>query len=56
MLEDIDAIFVERSAADATNSGKKRSGGGSSASVSFSGLLNAIDGVAAQEGMRTMIQ
>eukprot|EP01038_Epipyxis_sp_PR26KG_P013782 gene13782-18487_t len=43
LLEDVDAIFVERSA---------KSGAGSSSSdgVSFSGLLNAIDGVAAQEG------
>jgi len=37
-IEDIDAIFVKR------DSGEKRTG------VSFSGLLNAIDGVAAQEG------
>jgi len=38
LLEDVDAIFVERKA------GKSQSG------VSFSGLLNAIDGIAAQEG------
>ena len=37
-IEDIDAVFVKR------DGGEKRSG------VSFSGLLNAIDGVAAQEG------
>ncbi len=37
-IEDIDAIFVNR------QEGDKKSG------VSFSGLLNAIDGVAAQEG------
>jgi mitochondrial chaperone BCS1 len=37
-IEDVDAIFVGRKAGDT-------SGG-----VSFSGLLNAIDGVAAQEG------
>lgn len=37
LLEDVDAIFVERKS-------KANSG------VSFSGLLNAIDGVAAQEG------
>lgn len=37
-IEDIDAIFVQR------DGGEKRTG------VSFSGLLNAIDGVAAQEG------
>lgn len=37
-IEDVDAVFTQRS------TGEKRSG------VSFSGLLNAIDGVAAQEG------
>lgn len=37
-IEDIDAVFVKR------ESGEKQAG------VSFSGLLNAIDGVAAQEG------
>lgn len=37
-IEDIDAVFVKR------REGDKR------ASISFSGLLNAIDGVAAQEG------
>lgn len=37
-IEDIDAVFVKR------EGGEKRAG------VSFSGLLNAIDGVAAQEG------
>ena len=37
-IEDVDAVFIQR------DGGKKRSG------VSFSGLLNAIDGVAAQEG------
>lgn len=37
-IEDVDAVFTQR------ESGEKRSG------VSFSGLLNAIDGVAAQEG------
>jgi mitochondrial chaperone BCS1 len=44
VLEDIDAIFVERNLAS-----KKLSNEGSS-NVSFSGLLNAIDGVASQEG------
>lgn len=39
LLEDVDAIFVERAA------GKEKRGG-----VSFSGLLNALDGAAAQEG------
>ncbi len=37
-IEDIDAMFTQR------DNGEKRSG------ISFSGLLNAIDGVAAQEG------
>jgi len=37
VIEDVDAIFVKRD-------GKRQSG------ISFSGLLNAIDGVAAQEG------
>ncbi|EBA18468.1 AAA ATPase [Roseobacter sp. SK209-2-6] len=37
-IEDVDAVFAQR------KGGEKRSG------VSFSGLLNAIDGVAAQEG------
>ena len=37
-MEDVDAIFIERTGA--------HKGEG----VSFSGLLNAIDGVAAQEG------
>ncbi|MGH1415394.1 MAG: AAA family ATPase [Pelagimonas sp.] len=37
-IEDIDAVFAQR------EGGEKRTG------VSFSGLLNAIDGVAAQEG------
>ncbi len=37
-IEDVDAVFTQRAAGD------KRAG------VSFSGLLNAIDGVAAQEG------
>ena len=37
-IEDVDAVFTQR------DDGGKRSG------VSFSGLLNAIDGVAAQEG------
>ncbi|KAF6266677.1 P-loop containing nucleoside triphosphate hydrolase protein [Scenedesmus sp. NREL 46B-D3] len=40
LLEDVDAAFVDRSAA----------GGGGAARLTFSGLLNAIDGVAAQEG------
>ena len=40
LLEDVDAVFVERS----VQSDSKSSG------VTFSGLLNAIDGVASQEG------
>merc|ERR1712096_195742 len=39
LLEDVDAVFVERQA----TTGKRQQG------VSFSGLLNAIDGVASQE-------
>jgi chaperone BCS1 len=39
LLEDVDAAFIDRSAAQST--------GGR---LTFSGLLNAIDGVAAQEG------
>jgi len=46
LVEDVDAIFVEREAVELKR-GKK---GGSASGVSFSGLLNAIDGVAAQEG------
>ena len=41
LLEDVDAIFVERTSVDETREGRK---------VSFSGLLNAIDGVRSQEG------
>ena len=41
LLEDVDAVFVDRQSAD-----KKTQKNG----VSFSGLLNAIDGVASQEG------
>jgi chaperone BCS1 len=44
VLEDVDAIFVERTA---TKEGDKRGG---NTTVSFSGLLNALDGVASQEG------
>ena len=39
MLEDVDAVFVDRTKTE----GKKNS-------VTFSGLLNAIDGVGSQEG------
>lgn len=44
VLEDVDAIFVERTAA-AKDDNKR-----GNTSVSFSGLLNALDGVASQEG------
>jgi chaperone BCS1 len=45
-LEDVDSVFVERNASsDSSGSGKNKG-----AKVSFSGLLNAIDGVASQEG------
>jgi len=43
LLEDVDAIFVQR---EAGNDGTFRR----QSSLSFSGLLNAIDGVVAQEG------
>jgi hypothetical protein len=43
LLEDVDAVFVDR---DVQKKGK----GGGGTGVSFSGLLNAIDGVASQEG------
>eukprot|EP00615_Pteridomonas_danica_P004155 CAMPEP_0114350614 /NCGR_PEP_ID=MMETSP0101-20121206/16506_1 /TAXON_ID=38822 ORGANISM="Pteridomonas danica, Strain PT" /NCGR_SAMPLE_ID=MMETSP0101 /ASSEMBLY_ACC=CAM_ASM_000211 /LENGTH=804 /DNA_ID=CAMNT_0001489959 /DNA_START=620 /DNA_END=3034 /DNA_ORIENTATION=+ len=43
MIEDVDSIFVERKAV--SNGGGKSEGG-----VTFSGLLNAIDGIASQEG------
>ena len=41
LLEDVDAVFVDRQ-----DAGEKKNSNG----VSFSGLLNAIDGVASQEG------
>lgn len=44
LLEDVDAAFVSRETGSSGNEGK--AGG----SLTFSGLLNAIDGVAAQEG------
>jgi len=40
MIEDIDCVFIERQKANQDDNGK----------VTFSGLLNAIDGVAAGEG------
>eukprot|EP00928_Gymnodinium_smaydae_P002799 TRINITY_DN11015_c0_g3_i1.p1 TRINITY_DN11015_c0_g3~~TRINITY_DN11015_c0_g3_i1.p1 ORF type:complete len:1162 (-),score=288.27 TRINITY_DN11015_c0_g3_i1:82-3567(-) len=47
LLEDVDAIFVERTA------GKEKQGRGGG--ISFSGLLNALDGAAAQEGCIIML-
>merc|ERR1712195_97546 len=41
LLEDIDGIFVERSSVQKKSRGRQ---------VSFSGLLNALDGVRSQEG------
>jgi mitochondrial chaperone BCS1 len=37
LLEDVDAIFVDRNVSDKASIGKK--------TVTFSGLLNAIDGI-----------
>jgi chaperone BCS1 len=42
LLEDVDCVFVERNTADNNHDVGSR--------VTFSGLLNAIDGVASQEG------
>lgn len=42
LLEDIDAIFVERTSVKEESQRKQ--------SVTFSGLLNALDGVRSQEG------
>ncbi|KAI8828984.1 P-loop containing nucleoside triphosphate hydrolase protein [Chytriomyces cf. hyalinus JEL632] len=54
LLEDIDAAFVSRSganpAAAASNNNNSTASGTIVTNVTFSGLLNAIDGVAAQEG------
>lgn len=41
LLEDIDGIFVEREAVNPSQEGRR---------VTFSGLLNALDGVRSQEG------
>jgi hypothetical protein len=48
LLEDIDAAFGSRVNAAAAGDGKN--GGGSSSALTLAGLLNALDGVAAQEG------
>jgi len=45
LLEDIDSIFVQRHSIS-QESGKK----GKRDSITFSGLLNALDGVRSQEG------
>lgn len=45
LLEDVDAIFTNRSDPSVSSSTNGKSEG-----VTFSGLLNALDGVAAQEG------
>jgi chaperone BCS1 len=51
LLEDIDAAFVSRTMTqDGSAAASAVSGGTPSTGVTFSGLLNAIDGVAAQEG------
>ena len=49
LIEDVDAAFVGRGevAADGNSGG---SGRGGRSGISFSGLLNAIDGAASQEG------
>ena len=47
LLEDVDAVFVGRDLASGTGDG----GGGAFSGVIFSGILNAIDGATAQEGM-----
>ncbi|TPX71176.1 hypothetical protein SpCBS45565_g01370 [Spizellomyces sp. 'palustris'] len=49
LLEDIDAAFVSRTITGATT-GAGQSNATIGTNVTFSGLLNAIDGVAAQEG------
>ena len=48
LLEDVDAVFVQRSSASLISQNGRP--GNQSSGVSFSGLLNAIDGVASQEG------
>lgn len=47
LLEDIDAAFISR---NITGGGVGHGGATIGTNVTFSGLLNAIDGVAAQEG------
>jgi len=59
LLEDVDAAFTNKKGADAVAKaetveisppGKRSRDNAASSGLSFSGLLNAIDGVAAQEG------
>ena len=52
VLEDVDSVFVERSGVTESISGSGGGSGGrkSTVNVSFSGFLNALDGVASQEG------
>jgi chaperone BCS1 len=52
LLEDVDAIFVGRMSAAAAASPEDmfRGAGNTGANVSFSGLLNALDGVASRQG------
>ena len=50
LLEDIDAIFVER-----TSVQQQSQNGGYQRMVTFSGLLNALDGVRSQEGRILMM-
>ena len=53
VLEDVDAIFVSREEQERQSwdgNGGSGNEGKAKTTVSFSGLLNAIDGVAAQEG------
>jgi len=55
LLEDVDAAFIRRDRPahardEAGAAGDRGGGGGGGGGLTFSGLLNAIDGVAAQEG------
>lgn len=50
LLEDVDAIFVGRMSAASSPDEMFRGGGNTGANVSFSGLLNALDGVASRQG------
>jgi chaperone BCS1 len=50
LLEDIDSIFVGRASASASPDELFRGGGNNGPNISFSGLLNALDGVASRQG------